>query len=441
MTSRPRNNSKPQISHLNPWEVVFYASNIATWHSLLAAHPQNSIASSKLWNLFMGILATSKSLRAGPHLSDRGGHRGRYLWSDAFGVINLLTMHKEYCRAGNDTVNDDRYLIIAGRLIDTVHDVLGWTRDGHSRLPGATDDNPLGGGLRIGKTDDNGSDCDGQYHHYLTIWMFALNRMSKASGNNAYNRMAVQLARAIHPKFFVDRSSSKPRMVWKMSMDLSAPLVSSEGNLDPIDGFVVFRILQAAAMEAGDGEVLAEEINDYKRVMERKGKHFVSSDTLDLGMTLWTTHWFSENEQWALNLTERCFEQLYNLFEIDRYLDRNLKFRLAFREFGTSMGAQCQSEHMTEKEGSVDLKTWSDSIIAAWDPYMDLTISQGLMPDDLKPITRVMYASALIPGGKCKPVLSSGSVTFTPCTKISHQAFCAGYFGSEPDAKVVMDKR
>ncbi|KAJ5408585.1 hypothetical protein N7509_002468 [Penicillium cosmopolitanum] len=347
-----------------------------------------------------------------------GGHRGRYLWSDAFGVINLLTMHKEYCRAGNDTVNDDRYLIIAGRLIDTVHDVLGWTRDGLSRLPGATDDNPLGGGLRIGKTDEHGSDCDGQYHHYLTIWMFALNRMSKASGNNAYNRMAVQLARAIHPKFFVDRSGPKPRMVWKMSMDLSAPLVSSEGNLDPIDGFVVFRLLQAAAMEAGDGEVLTEEINDYKRVMERKGRHFVSSDTPDLGMTLWTTHWFSESEQWALNLTERCFEQLYNLFEIDRYLDSNIKFRLAFREFGTCMGAQCQSEHMTEKEGSVDLKTWSDSIIAAWDPYMDLTISQGLTPDDLKPITRVMYASALIPGG-----------------------FCAGYFGSEPDVKVVMDKR
>lgn len=352
-----------------------------------------------------------------------GGHRGRYLWSDAFGVINLLTMHKEYCRAGNP-VNDDRYLLIAGRLIEAVHDVLGRTRDGLSRLPGATDDNPLGGGLRIGKTDEHGSDCDGQYHHYLTIWMFALNRMSKASGDNTYNRMAVELARAIHPKFFVDRSGPKPRMVWKMSMDLSAPLVSSEGNLDPIDGFVVFRLLQAASMEAGDGEVLTEEINDYKRVMERKGKHFVSSDTLDLGMTLWTTHWFSESEQWALSLTERCFEQLCqflsglfvacshsnlffsdfafadNLFEIDQYLQRNIKFRLAFREFGTCMGAQCQSEHMTEKEGSVDLKNWADSIITAWDPYMDLTISQELTPDDLKPITRVMYASALIPGGE-----------------------------------------
>lgn len=98
-----------------------------------------------------------------------GGHRGRYLWTDGFGVINLLTMHKEYRRAGKDNFNDDRYLVLAGRLVETVHDVLGWTRDGRSRLPGATDTNPLGGGLRIGKTDDHGSDCDGQYHHYLTV--------------------------------------------------------------------------------------------------------------------------------------------------------------------------------------------------------------------------------------------------------------------------------
>jgi hypothetical protein len=140
--------------------------------------------------------------------------------------------------------------------------------------------------------------------------MFALNRMAMASGDMDYNRQAVQLARAIHPKFFVGRSSARPRMVWKMSMDLSAPLVTSEGNLDPIDGFVVFRLLQATAIEAGDGEVLTEEIADYRRVMDRKGEHFVSSDPLDLGMTLWTAHWFSDRETWASNLAARCFEHL-----------------------------------------------------------------------------------------------------------------------------------
>ena len=62
------------------------------------------------------------------------------------------------------------------------------------------------------------------------------------------------------------------------------------------------------------------------------------------------------------------------------------------------MGIQCQSEVM--KERSVELKCYSDAIITAWDPYMELSLSDGLTPEDLRPITRVMYASALIPGGE-----------------------------------------
>lgn len=89
-----------------------------------------------------------------------------------------------------------------------------------------------------------------------------------------------------------------------------------------------------------------------------------------------------------------------NLFEINKYLERNIKFRLAFREFGTCLGIQCQAEVNTEKEGSVDMKCYSDGIIAAWDPYMELSISENLTPEDLRPITRVMYAAALIPGGE-----------------------------------------
>lgn len=244
-----------------------------------------------------------------------GGHRGRYLWTDAFGVLNFLTLHRESARVPGAT-KDDKYLTLARRLVETVHDILGRTRDGKSRLPGATDEKPLGGGLRIGKIDERGPDGDGQYHHYLTIWMFALNRMSLASGDPKYNRLAVQLAKAIHPRFFINRESTRPRMVWKMAMDLSIPLVSSEGNLDPIDGYVIFRLLQAAALQMNDGKVLDEEIGDYKRVMERKGEHFVSSDPLDLGMTLWTAHWFSETEEWAAKLTRRCFEQICIVFSL-----------------------------------------------------------------------------------------------------------------------------
>lgn len=358
-----------------------------------------------------------------------GGHRGRYLWTDAFGVINFLTMHQEYVKAAGGPAGNDMYLVLARRLIETVHDVLGRTRDGKSRLPGATEENPMGGGLRIGKMEERGTDADGQYHHYLTVWMFALNRMSLASGDPSYNRQAVALAKAIHPRFFLNRESSRPRMVWKMAMDLSTPLVASEGNLDPIDGYVIFRLLQASAMQSNDGPVLAEEIKDYERVMERKGEHFVSSDPLDLGMTLWTIHWFSEKEDWAGRLARRCYEQMYDLFEINRYLERNIKFRLAFREFGTCLGVQCQSEQATEKESAVNLKVYADSIITAWDPYMELSISTGLTPDDLRPITRVMYASALIPGGEFHWILT-GSLDYA-----NRVAFRKGYLGPEPEAE------
>lgn len=54
----------------------------------------------------------------------------------------------------------------------------------------------------------------------------------------------------------------------------------------------------------------------------------------------------------------------------------------------------------------MDLKTYSDAIIASWEPYITMSISKDeaqLTADDLRPITRVMYASALIPGGKHPP--------------------------------------
>lgn len=95
-----------------------------------------------------------------------------------------------------------------------------------------------------------------------------------------------------------------------------------------------------------------------------------------------------------------CSDEIDDLLEIDRYLDRNPKYRLAFREFGTAMGAACQAEQSTEKDLAVDLKSYADAIITAWDSQMELTLYSDAPEDDLRPITKVMYASALLPGGK-----------------------------------------
>lgn len=231
------------------------------------------------------------------------GHLGRYLWTDAFGVLNFITLHR---LTGSQT-----YLTCAARLIDTVHNVLGKTRSQDKHLSGASPERPLAGGLRIGKDEESGPDGDGQYHHYLTIWMFALNRMSAATKERRYNDLAIQLARAIHPAFVVNRDSPRPRMRWKMSMDLSQPLITSEGNLDPIGGYIVFSLLQKTA---DNPRILKEEIQDYKKIVD--AKYIESDDPLDLGMTLWSVHWMAAEEPWAAGIMERASENLSMSFPL-----------------------------------------------------------------------------------------------------------------------------
>ncbi|KZO91092.1 hypothetical protein CALVIDRAFT_506161 [Calocera viscosa TUFC12733] len=305
------------------------------------------------------------------------GHRGRYLWTDAFGVLNFITFYKE--------TREQRYLFLAARLISTVHDVLGRERDGRSRLPGATEANPVAGGLRIGKEQEDGEDGDGQYHHYLTLWMFALNRMALASQDQVYNDLAISLAQTIHPAFVYDRQSARPRMYWKVSMDLSKPLVTSEGNLDPIDGYVIYKLLQRT-----DGtDVLQDEIDDYRKILQTKWRRYASDDPLDLGMTLWTVQWLQE-EEWAKELTNKAFTCLSAVWD-DGYFDSPSRHRLPFREFGTCLGIQCH-----------DFAEWQDRarrLILFWEEH-------GKVPepppehisDKLTPITCVMYAAALYPG-------------------------------------------
>ena len=92
-------------------------------------------------------------------------------------------------------------------------------------------------------------DQDGQYFHYLTKWMHALNRMANATGDFIYNRWAIELAKTAHTGFIYASpiSGDQKRMYWKMSIDLSYPLVPSMGQHDPLDGLVTYCQLQATA--------------------------------------------------------------------------------------------------------------------------------------------------------------------------------------------------
>ncbi|KAL1842404.1 hypothetical protein VTJ49DRAFT_5363 [Mycothermus thermophilus] len=326
-----------------------------------------------------------------------GGHRGRYLWTDAFGVVNFVTLSRE--------TSSDVYLTLAKRLVQTVHDTLGRTRDGTSRLPRATDEEPLKGGLRIGKLAATGPDADGQYHHYLTLWMFALNRLALAAQDRRYNDLAVQLARAVHPHFMVGGRSGGPpsRMVWKVSMDLDEVLVPSEGALDAVTGYVICRLLQRTAARMGgersqDGDLLSAEIHDYKHLMEHGGRlrPRASRDPLDLGMGLWTCH-LVPDEPWAAAMVEAGLESARFVMDETRgVVARDPSRRLAFRELGACMGLKCV-------DSGDELKGRADGVVNFWRRYLDETTDE-----DLRPISKVMLAAAMIPGAWKDDYLADG---------------------------------
>jgi hypothetical protein len=173
--------------------------------------------------------------------------RRRYLWTDAFAVCNYLGLAR--------ATGERTHLASARRLVDAVHAVLGRHRpddprtgwlSGLDEATGAL--HPTAGGLRIGKPrSERGPDepyepraewdRDGQYFHYLTKWMHALDLLARGLRDRGAWQAARELASAAH-RGFVTRDRGRPRLVWKASIDLSRPLVASMGQHDPLDGVV-----------------------------------------------------------------------------------------------------------------------------------------------------------------------------------------------------------
>jgi len=217
----------------------------------------------------------------------------RYLWTDAFAVCNFLGLAQ--------ATGEERYTELALRLVDQVHHVLGsyhvddprtgWI-SGLSAQEGEV--HPTRGGLRIGKALPERSVSqpfdeqlewrrDGQYFHYLTKWMHALNQVYRWTGQSKFNTWARELAAVAHEAFtYADRSGR--RMVWKMSTDLSRPLVSSMGHHDPLDGFITCTQLQAtksAQPSTPRGPSLEDEVADFAAMVA--GQDWATADPLGLG--------------------------------------------------------------------------------------------------------------------------------------------------------------
>ncbi|KAI2466000.1 hypothetical protein F4781DRAFT_445517 [Annulohypoxylon bovei var. microspora] len=299
-----------------------------------------------------------------PEEPGTGGHRGRFLWTDAFGVVNFITLSREK----GDLHSKKLYLELAKQLVETVHSVLGRTRDGTSRLPGATDEEPLKGGLRTGMPDNLDPDIDGQYHHSLTLWMFALNRLSLATGEPP-----------IHPCFIVKRFGLE-RVVWKISMDMQRKLVDCSGNSNDVVGFFMYQLLQETAEHfsrlgtTNNSPSLDAEIQQYYCIM---ADHIVSppNNPLELGMSLWISH-FDRSAVWSRNLAEAGLIAVCHCFLPNSVIAGG---RSQFRDFFAFLGIKYYLD-----DPSKPLHLAAEAMLDVWEEW--------------GPTNLAMFAAALIPG-------------------------------------------
>jgi hypothetical protein len=281
----------------------------------------------------------------------------RYLWTDAFAVCNFLELYRQ--------TRDETYQRLALRLVDQVHHVLGRHRDDDARtgwISGLGEEegeaHPTQGGLRIGKPLNERPpgepinqrqewDRDGQYYHYLTKWMHALDRVGQVTGEVHYHLWAVELAKTAHAAFtYTPTQGGQKRMVWKMSIDLSRPLVPSMGQHDPLDGLITYLQLRATAPEGVDRSSwtdLGSEIAEMAEICTNMT--WTTDDALGIGGLLSDAYRLAQLiahagiARGALLATLLDAAQVsLRAFTSKGSLQLPVDYRLAFRELGLSIG-------------------------------------------------------------------------------------------------------
>lgn len=359
----------------------------------------------------------------------------RYLWTDAFAVCNFLELHR--------LTEALEYRDLALRLVAQVHEILGRHREDDYRtgwISGLIEnegrEHPTVGGLRIGKPmierrpeepfDATSEwDRDGQYFHYLTKWMHALTQVGRTTGEAAYNRWAVELAKTAHERFtWHPPDNGGKRIYWKMSIDLTYPLVPSMGHHDPLDGLITYRQLQASLDNGGndDNPTLETEIAEMARIC--RNREWATDDPLGLGGLL--TDAFKLALLVARDRSRKTYDDSAMVEDLlaaclkgmDAYIGKNSLdypaiYRLPFRELGLAIGFKAFEKlavFIAESADRFPNSVALESVLAGLKRYASVGGAiEGFWREPSnrsaetwemhRDINTVMLATALIPGG------------------------------------------
>ena len=356
----------------------------------------------------------------------------RYLWTDAFAVCNFIALFR---KTGNLYYKEE-----ALALVDQVHHTLGRHREDDERsgwISGLDEaegeKHPTIGGLRIGKKQNERKkdephderaewEQDGQYYHYLTKWMHALDLVSEVTGDRRYRRWALELAHTAYEKFTYDTPGNSKRMYWKMSIDLSYHLVPSMGQHDALDGYITaLELDRSASQDRSLPEELQLDVPLTGLRLMAQSINWESDDPLGIGGLLSDasilTQLIVEGER--IEMSNMLFKMLYYALKgIKAFMEMETlrypaEYRLAFREFGLSIGlhgvAEIEkliSQHTGYFEEPAHLQKILDELEAYHSLcdyiekfWMDETNQQSTTWREHLDINSVMLATSLDPDG------------------------------------------
>ncbi len=242
----------------------------------------------------------------------------RDLWTDALGVICLLSLYQ--------TLENERYLTEAEWIAQEVDRVLGRRR-----------------GIRIAE----GTEGRGQTYRSQALWIYALCRLGQFQPQ--YQARALGLVREIHAPFVRPRAG----IISRMEENLAAPFPGSDsGRLEVFLGLAVYRQL--------DPKALRPEIEELEGLVQKTYQALAPDHGADLGLLLWVTHFFPD-EAWSLLLRERVVSALdARWVDPPGYFRRNLSEpwngpmrsnRLAITNLSAALGLQAQglSAHRVQR--------------------------------------------------------------------------------------------
>jgi len=315
----------------------------------------------------------------------------RYLWTDAFAVCNFLGLGQ--ADLARSTIRHVHHELGRHRADDPRR---GWI-SGLSEIDGEA--HPTLGGLRIGKPlPERGPadqideqlewERDGQYFHYLTKWMHALDQAARITRDDRLATWARELADTAHRRFVHGPHASR-RMSWKMSIDLMRPQVPSMGHHDPLDGYVTCLQLRATR---GRGPDLDQAIEDFRAMIDPRT--LATTDPLGLGGLLVDGARLAQ-----LDADGELRDAIFVAARVGlaRYLQRSdlarpAQHRLAFRELGLAVGLAAAER--VAADGFTQSLRVREAILSFWS---DPAHCRSAAYTEHQDINDVMLATSLAP--------------------------------------------